>query len=113
TIEYIVSQSSIIQAYRTCIEDVEEDYHIPDKTLHHATPDIESRLVAIQRELRNLCPHKYVKERTSRTLIEDHIQKGLKLFQHGTMRGSSNISQLESTDETYETYQIEVDDLDV
>ncbi|KAF8327707.1 uncharacterized protein EI90DRAFT_3126663 [Cantharellus anzutake] len=95
TIEYIVSQSSIIQAYRTCIEDVEEDYHIPDKTLRHATPDIESRLVAIQHEL------------------QDHIQKGLELFQRGTTRGSSNMNQLESMDETYETYEIEADDLAV
>ncbi|KAF8340407.1 uncharacterized protein EI90DRAFT_2966224 [Cantharellus anzutake] len=113
TIEYIVSQSSIIQAYRTCIEDVEEDYHIPDKTLRHATPDIESRLVAIRHELRNLRPHKYVKGRASRTLIEDHIQKGLELFQRGTTRGSSNMNQLESMDETYETYEIEADDLAV
>ncbi|KAF8331411.1 uncharacterized protein EI90DRAFT_2834292, partial [Cantharellus anzutake] len=111
TIEYIVSQSSIIQAYRTCIEDVEEDYHIPNKTLHHATPDIESRLVAIQCKLRNLHPHKYVKGCASHTLIEDHIQKGLEVFQRGTMGGSNNIRQSESMDETDETYQIEADDL--
>src|SRR5260221_10359089 len=28
TIEYIISQSLIIQAYRTCIEDIEDDYHM-------------------------------------------------------------------------------------
>ncbi|KAF8332732.1 uncharacterized protein EI90DRAFT_2844189, partial [Cantharellus anzutake] len=79
-IEYIISQSSIIQAYRTCIEDIEEDYHIPDRTLHHASPDIESRLVAMMNELCNLRPHKYEKGRTSPAIIEDHFQKGLELL---------------------------------
>ncbi|KAF8335733.1 uncharacterized protein EI90DRAFT_3152773 [Cantharellus anzutake] len=102
TIEYIISQSSIIQAYRTCIEDVEEDYHIPEKTLHHASPDIESRLVAIMKDLRNLRPHKYEKGRTSPTMIEDHFQKGLELFQCGMMWRMINRGDLELTDDTYE-----------
>ncbi|KAF8344262.1 uncharacterized protein EI90DRAFT_2902059 [Cantharellus anzutake] len=108
TIEYIVSQLSIIQAYRTCIEDVKDDYHIPDKTLHHASPDIESRLLAIRNELRNLRPHKYERGRTVPTVIDDHFRKGLELFQHGTMWTSTNISQSSSTDDTYD---IEVADL--
>ncbi len=110
TIEYIISQSLIIQAYRTCIEDIEDDYHIPDKTLHHASPDIESRLLAIRHELCNLHPHKYERGHTSPTLINDHFQKGLELFQCGTMWASINTSQSLSTDDTYE---IEVADLGV
>ena len=96
TIEYIISQSSIIQAYRTCIEDIEEDYHVPDKTLHHASPDIESRLVAMMDDLRKLRPHKYEKGHTSPAMIEDHFQKGLELFQCGMMWASINSSDSES-----------------
>ncbi|KAF8333484.1 uncharacterized protein EI90DRAFT_2916867 [Cantharellus anzutake] len=110
TIEYIISQSSIIEAYRSCIEDIEDDYYIPDKTLHHASPDMGSRLLAIRQELRNLCPHKYKRGRTSPTLINDHVQKGLEMFQHGTMWASVNTKQSESMDDTYE---VEAADLDV
>src|SRR5260370_41207381 len=69
TIEYIISQSSIIQAYHTCIEDVESDYHMLDKTLHHASPDIQSRLDTMRDELHKLQPHKYKNGQTALQLV--------------------------------------------
>ena len=50
-IEYIVSQSSIIQAYRKCIDEIEDDFCVPEKTLCHASPDIGSCLEKIQQDL--------------------------------------------------------------
>ncbi|KAF8316520.1 uncharacterized protein EI90DRAFT_3134333 [Cantharellus anzutake] len=112
TIEYIISQSSIIQSYRDCIEDVEADYHLPEKTLHHVSPNIGSRLVTIQNDLRNLRPHKYEKGQTSPILIEDHFQKGLQLYQNGTMWGPLSISELQSTDSMDDdTYELDAGDL--
>src|SRR5260370_21114571 len=100
TIEYIVSQSSIIQAYRTSIENTEEDYHIPEKTLHHTSLDIESRLVAMMNDIHNLHPHKCEKGCSSPAIIEDHYQKGWGMFQCGLMCGSIHSSVSELTDDT-------------
>src|SRR5260370_11666133 len=102
TIEYIVSQSSIIQAYRTSIENTEEDYHIPEKTLHHTSPDIESRLVTMMNDIHNLHPHKCEKGHSLPAIIEYHYQKGWGMFQHGLMWGSINSSILELMDDTNE-----------
>ncbi|KAF8325574.1 uncharacterized protein EI90DRAFT_2931897 [Cantharellus anzutake] len=59
TINYMISQSSIINAYHQCIEDIESDFHIPEKTLHHAAPDIQSRLDGLRKSLHELWPHQY------------------------------------------------------
>ncbi|KAF8334019.1 uncharacterized protein EI90DRAFT_2852726, partial [Cantharellus anzutake] len=77
TIRYIISQSSIIKAYRACLEETENDYRIPDKTLRHAHPDIQSRLNTIRKRLREFRPHQYKKGRKAACLVTDHYQKGL------------------------------------
>ncbi|KAF8341602.1 uncharacterized protein EI90DRAFT_2881729, partial [Cantharellus anzutake] len=71
TINYVISQSSIINAYRQCIEDVESDFHIPEKTLHHAAPDIQSRLDGLRKSLRELRPHRYERGRKAPYEIVD------------------------------------------
>ncbi|KAF8327240.1 uncharacterized protein EI90DRAFT_2861084, partial [Cantharellus anzutake] len=71
TINYVISQSSIINAYRQCIEDIEHDFHIPEKMLHHAAPDIQSRLDGLKRTLRELRPHRYERGRKVPYFIED------------------------------------------
>ena len=62
---------------------MENDYHIPDKTLHHASPDIQSRLNAMRQELRKLQPHKYKKGQMAASIVVNYFQKGCKYFHQG------------------------------
>ena len=108
TIKYIISQSSIIQAYRTCIEDVEGDYHVPDKTLHHTSPDIQSRLDGMRDNLRKLRPHKYEKGRTAPSRIADYFQKGCQYFHRGLTWQSAAAAEGGGDDEMYNVEAVDL-----
>ena len=109
TINYVISQSSIINAYCQCIEDVEDDFHIPEKMLHHATPDIQSRVDGLKRTFRELRPHKYERGQSVPHLVADHFQKGCEQFQRGTMWNSTAVDGVEDD----EPYSVEAVDLGV
>ena len=109
TIEYIVSQSSIIQAYHTCIKDVEKDYHVPEKTLHHGSPDIQSRIDMMRDDLCRLQPHKYKKGWIAPSMVVDYFQKGCGYFQWGMTWHSAVVGKPAEE----EVYKVEAADLHV
>ena len=109
TIHFVINQSSIINVYRQCIEDTEDDFHIPEKTLYHAAPDIQSRMDGLKKTFYELRPHRYERARKVPHLVADYFQKGCEQFQRGTMWNTTTMDGAEDD----EHYSVEAVDLGV
>ena len=110
TINYVISQSSIINAYHQCIKDIEDDFHIPEKMLHHAAPDIQSRVDGLKKMFHELQPHRYERAQKVPHLVVDHFQKGCGQYQRG-MTWWNTIAM--DSGESDEQYGVEVGDLGI
>ena len=67
----MISQSSIINVYHQCIEDIEDDFHIPEKMLHHSGPNIQSRVEGLKKTFHELWQHRYERAQKAPQVVAD------------------------------------------
>lgn len=76
----IIKESPLIQIYRDCHVNIEENFVLTRRTVNHTAPDMTKTLQALGDYLQNHSPFNHQPQRRSSYVIPNMISKGVELL---------------------------------
>ena len=93
----------LIELFRECHVTVENGFHLEDRTIRHAPPDMKKTLKKLGNYIKENEPHIFVAGRKADKCISDNIYGGLQAVQTMVLSGTA--------EEDDEQEEVEADDL--
>jgi hypothetical protein len=103
TIDHIINESPLIEVYRNCHVTIENAFHLSQRTIRHAPPNMTKTIQKLIHRMIASSPHRFTAGWTARYCIDDKLADGVVLLQKG--------EGLLPRNEDNEAVQIEADDL--
>ncbi|KAG1815388.1 hypothetical protein EV424DRAFT_1325399, partial [Suillus variegatus] len=80
TLQHIINKSPLIELYRECHIMIENGFHLKNRTMKHAPPDMTKTLQKLRDEIQSHSPHKFVAGRRADYQMEDEIVEGMTML---------------------------------
>ncbi|KAG2109297.1 uncharacterized protein F5147DRAFT_576122 [Suillus discolor] len=77
TIQHIINESPLIELYRECHVMIENGFHLKQRTIKHAPPNMTKTLQKLCDEIRRHSPHIFMARRHADCQVEDEIGVGM------------------------------------